>query len=92
MILISLDYIMIEGRRINITKRKEKCKCTLLRVQCECKLFLIFSDSMGDFANESLFMPLQPCEPLWSLQLPDFQQLNATVWAQFLQVFCYLHC
>lgn len=74
MILISLDYIMTEDRRINIAKRKEKCKRILLRSQCECKLFLIFSVGIGDFLQiNPSSLPLQLSE---SLQSPDFQQLN----------------
>lgn len=58
------------------------------------KLFLIsFSDGIEDFlqVNPSS-LPLQPRESLWSLQSPDFQQLNTTVWAQFLQALHHFHC
>lgn len=74
MIVIFLYYIMIEGRRVNIAKRKEKYKCILLKVQRECKLFLpFFPNSVEDSLqmNPSSW-PLQPCESLWSWQLPNF--------------------
>lgn len=60
MVLFSLDYMMTEGRRVNIEK---KWKCILLSILCECKRFLIFSAGaiQDSLQTKPLSLSLEPC-------------------------------